>query len=393
MESRCAIIFFDELDALGRSRVDEDSGKMSQAGADNSSRRVLAELLIQMTKLSDDGNRENGSESEGEGCDGNCDDCESFCNFDRNDDGVQPSDNSFVNVCTEVQNGGTPRNSGKEVNNIYTPDQMQTKPRIIVIAATNRPEDCDPALLRRFAVRVLVGLPSRKDRKKIIQRLLLDVEHNISSTQLEKLAIATDGWSGSDLESMTREAVMAPVRECLRAAAIMKRMASKVVQRSRVDSSQMHELKRVEDVQNATREALLNNFRKLRPVSADDFEVCRLLHICLSKLIGANVHSFNHRMELHSSWVTQLQVTSGIKASNSTMIVAVLVRMKHEVRSWHVSVSVDYVLPLQSNSGLFSEAYMPKRARSNFPSTELISFGSLSKPDKIKISTNHPVEK
>ena len=48
MESKCAVIFFDEIDALGR-----DSGKMSQAGGDNSSRRLLAELLIQMTELSD----------------------------------------------------------------------------------------------------------------------------------------------------------------------------------------------------------------------------------------------------------------------------------------------------------------------------------------------------
>ncbi|KAL7427648.1 hypothetical protein ACHAXH_002301 [Discostella pseudostelligera] len=221
MESKCAVVFFDELDALGRSRVDEDSGKMSQAGGDNSSRRVLAELLIQMTNLND--SRDASS-------------------------------------------------SGKEGSTTYVPDQMQSKPRIIVIAATNRPEDCDPALLRRFAVRVLVGLPSRKDRKKIIQRLLLDVEHNITSSQLNELALATEGWSGSDLESMTREAVMAPVRECLRAAAITKRKASKVVQRRGGDSSQMQELKRVEDAQNATREALLNNFRTLRPVSAVDFE-------------------------------------------------------------------------------------------------------------------------
>jgi len=281
MESKCAVVFFDELDALGRSRVDEDSGKMSQSGGDNSSRRVLAELLIQMTNLNDSRDGENGSESDGEEYDGYCDDGESFSGrstistgtgiFDRIDDGMQ-----------EQHVTGTPSSSGKEGSNTYVSDQMQSEPRIIVIAATNRPEDCDPALLRRFAVRVLVGLPSRKDRKKIIQRLLSDVEHNITSSQLNELALATEGWSGSDLESMTREAVMAPVRECLRAAAIMKRKASKVVQRSGGDSSQMQELKRVEDAQNATREALLNNFRILRPVSAVDFEVRHALYCFLT---------------------------------------------------------------------------------------------------------------
>ena len=287
MESKCAVVFFDELDALGRSRVDEDSGKMSQAGADNSSRRVLAELLIQMTNLNDNRDGENnGSESEGEEYDGYCDDGESYSGrstvstgtgiFERIDSGMQASDNLSLRhkaLFSDEQHGDTSISSGKEGSTTHIPDQVRSKPRIIVIAATNRPEDCDPALLRRFAVRVLVGLPSRKDRKKIIRRMLSDVEHNITSSQLNELALATEGWSGSDLESMTREAVMAPVRECLRAAAIMKRKASKVEQRSGVDSSQLQELKRVEDAHNATREALLNNFRTLRSVSVGDFEV------------------------------------------------------------------------------------------------------------------------
>ena len=143
-----------------------------------------------------------------------------------------------------------------------------------MVAVTNRPKDCDPALLQRFAVRVLVGLPSRKDRKKIIRRLLSDVEHDITSSQLDELVLARERWSGSDLESMTREAVMAPVRECLRAAAILKKRESKVVQRSGADSSQTREQKRAEDAHNAARESLLNSFRNLRSVSSKDFEVC-----------------------------------------------------------------------------------------------------------------------
>ena len=151
--------------------------------------------------------------------------------------------------------------------------QNQPKPRVIIVAATNRPEDCDPALLRRFAVRVLVGLPTKKDRKKIIKRLLSDVEHGITSSQLNELATSTDGWSGSDLESMTREAVMAPIRECLRSAAIAKRKASKLATQKSgdaVDSTQKtDEQKKADD---ATRDSLLNNFRNLRPVSCNDFE-------------------------------------------------------------------------------------------------------------------------
>lgn len=281
MESKCAVVFFDEIDALGRSRVDEDSGKMSQAGGDNSSRRVLAELLIQMTELSSDNDNEEEDGEEEYG--GYCDDGDSFSGRSTISTGIydqhQRNNMQPSTLGTQVSADAaqqqldasctTPnRLFGDKNNNIY---QQQPKPRVIVVAATNRPEDCDPALLRRFAVRVLIGLPTRKDRKKIIKRLLVDVEHNITSSQLNELALATEGWSGSDLESMTREAVMTPVRETLRIAAIAKK---KAVQKTSVSSAQKtDEQKKAEDAQhNATRESLLNNFRNLRPVSSKDFE-------------------------------------------------------------------------------------------------------------------------
>jgi ATP-dependent 26S proteasome regulatory subunit len=238
IESKCAVIFFDEIDALGRSRTDDESGKMSHAGGDNSARRVLAELLIQMTALNDNEIGIGNEVEVEEEYDGYCD-----------DDGYSFSGRSTMTT--------------------------ESKPRVIVVAATNRPEDCDPALLRRFAVRVLIGLPSRKDRKKIIKRLLVDVDHSITSVQLDELALATEGWSGSDLESMTREAVMAPVRECLRAIAVLKKKESRVAslqsqQRSGDDSSQKKQS--ATHSTSTPRDALLNSFRNLRPVSNFDFE-------------------------------------------------------------------------------------------------------------------------
>ena len=71
---------------------------------------------------------------------------------------------------------------------------------------------------------------------------------------------------------MTREAVMAPVRECLRAAAILKKKAGRAKQHSGAESSQADEdQKGEEDVHSCTRETLLNSFRNLRPVSSKDF--------------------------------------------------------------------------------------------------------------------------
>ena len=98
-------------------------------------------------------------------------------------------------------------------------------------------------------------------------RLLHGVHHSITDCPMEALAQSTDGWSGSDLESMTREAVMAPVRETLRAAAILKKRAGKKNQQSGDGSSE----EKSSDYDTA-RESLLNGFRNLRAVSSRDFE-------------------------------------------------------------------------------------------------------------------------
>jgi SpoVK/Ycf46/Vps4 family AAA+-type ATPase len=186
MESKCTVIFFDEIDALGRSRVDEGNGGESKSGGDHSSRRVLAELLIQMTDLSSMNGEDDGGESEcDEDYDGYCDDSSFACQ----------STLSGSEVVVACHDG----NLNERAQALNAGDKVRTTPRVIVIAATNRPEDCDPALLRRFAVRVLVGLPTKRDRKKIIKRLLKDVDHTVTADQLDELADATEGWSGSDL--------------------------------------------------------------------------------------------------------------------------------------------------------------------------------------------------
>jgi SpoVK/Ycf46/Vps4 family AAA+-type ATPase len=136
-----------------------------------------------------------------------------------------------------------------------------------VIAATNRPEDCDPALLRRFAIRVLIGLPTHRDRTRIMHRLLEDIEHNITIKQLKDLSRSMEGWSGSDLESVTREAVMAPVRECLRSAAITKMKARK--QNITKNNKRLYNIEKSDE---RARNELLNSFKRLRPVGIQDFE-------------------------------------------------------------------------------------------------------------------------
>ncbi|KAL7488828.1 hypothetical protein ACHAW6_014423 [Cyclotella cf. meneghiniana] len=267
LQSKCAVIFFDEIDALGRSRVDEETGAASQSSGDNSSRRILAELLIQMTELSQGNHNIDEEESDDDEYDYGCEEGDSL-NGDGTSNNMTSSLDVKDNVDSKQQDVGTPT---RDIKTFIDSDKPQFKSRVIVIAATNRPEDCDPALLRRFAVRVLVALPSKRDRKKIMRRLLSDVQHSLSPIQLDALARSTEGWSGSDLESMTREAVMAPVRETLRAAAILKKRASKAAQQQQRSGAGSSEGKN-DNAEDMTRESLLNGFRNLRPVSCKDFE-------------------------------------------------------------------------------------------------------------------------
>jgi cell division protease FtsH len=84
---------------------------------------------------------------------------------------------------------------------------------IIVIAATNRPDVLDPALLRpgRFDRQVTVALPDKNARKEILEvhakNKILD--KNIT---LENLAKRTPGFSGADLENLLNEAALLAVR-------------------------------------------------------------------------------------------------------------------------------------------------------------------------------------
>ncbi|KAI9566236.1 ATPase [Boletus coccyginus] len=87
--------------------------------------------------------------------------------------------------------------------------------RIMVLGATNRPMDIDPAILRRMPKRFAVALPDAEQRFKILSLMLKDTKLDPSLT-LEVLAAMTTGFSGSDLRELCRSAAMVPVRECMR---------------------------------------------------------------------------------------------------------------------------------------------------------------------------------
>ena len=93
-------------------------------------------------------------------------------------------------------------------------DGMQDNAGIIVIAATNRPDVLDPALLRpgRFDRQITVSLPDLKGREMIL-RVHARNKKMAPDVDLEALAKRTPGFSGADLENVLNEAAILAVRQ------------------------------------------------------------------------------------------------------------------------------------------------------------------------------------
>jgi cell division protease FtsH len=92
-------------------------------------------------------------------------------------------------------------------------DGFEANEAVIVIAATNRPDVLDPALLRpgRFDRRVMVSLPDVRGRKEILNVHMKKIKH-VENISVDKIALGTPGFSGADLENLCNEAALIAAR-------------------------------------------------------------------------------------------------------------------------------------------------------------------------------------
>lgn len=93
-------------------------------------------------------------------------------------------------------------------------DGFEPNEKVIVMAATNRPDVLDPALLRpgRFDRRVVLDLPDRKDREEILT-IHARKKPLAEDVNLALIAERTPGFSGADLYSLMNEAAILAARE------------------------------------------------------------------------------------------------------------------------------------------------------------------------------------
>src|SRR5437879_674633 len=92
-------------------------------------------------------------------------------------------------------------------------DGFELKDNIILIAATNRPDILDPALLRpgRFDRQIVVDRPDRNGRKKILE-VHSKGKPLASEIELDSLAAGTPGFTGADLANLVNEAALLAAR-------------------------------------------------------------------------------------------------------------------------------------------------------------------------------------
>lgn len=83
---------------------------------------------------------------------------------------------------------------------------------VLVLGATNIPWGLDSAIRRRFERRIYIPLPDSRARSRMFDIHLGSTQHTLTRTDFDALAEKSDGYSGSDINVVVRDAIMQPVR-------------------------------------------------------------------------------------------------------------------------------------------------------------------------------------
>lgn len=89
--------------------------------------------------------------------------------------------------------------------------------QVLILAATNKPENLDEAFRRRFDCRIHVPSPEREARMEIFRKTIGEKKHILTEVEIAEVGDRTDNYSGADVASVVREAQMEPVRKVVAA--------------------------------------------------------------------------------------------------------------------------------------------------------------------------------
>lgn len=138
---------------------------------------------------------------------------------------------TLMQLLTEMDGFDTNNNNNK--SNQHQDEDTDDDVTLVVLAASNRPDILDPAILRRFGRQILVDYPDTDGRVAILKRHARHI-HVDPNTEMDwqALATATAGWSGSDLRNVVNEAALLAVRS--QSTAVSQAHFERAIQKFRV---------------------------------------------------------------------------------------------------------------------------------------------------------------
>ena len=120
-----------------------------------------------------------------------------------------------LDALAPARGGGSENNvSDRLVDQLLTSmDGLENLEGVVIIGATNRPETIDPALLRpgRFDRMILVNEPDKEARESILKIHTKDMP--LKGVKIKDLAERMEGYTGADIEGVTREAAILALRK------------------------------------------------------------------------------------------------------------------------------------------------------------------------------------
>ena len=85
---------------------------------------------------------------------------------------------------------------------------------ILVMGATNTPWELDEAFRRRFEKRIYIHLPDQQARAGMFKLKVEGVPNTLTDEEFNKLGAASELYSGSDIKTVSKEALFMPIRKC-----------------------------------------------------------------------------------------------------------------------------------------------------------------------------------
>ena len=154
-------------------------------------------------------------------------------------------------------------------------DGFDSKSGLVILAATNRPEILDPALLRagRFDRQVLIDRPDKRGRIDILHVHVKKLTKISDALDIEAIAAMTTGFSGADLENLVNEAALVATRKARQEVntddfiQAVERIVAGLERKNRVLNSKERAIVAHHEMGHAIISALLSTSDKLHKVS------------------------------------------------------------------------------------------------------------------------------